>query len=103
MCAKQKWPKNEKWTKTKRKMGCGKIPGEMTTKSKKKCSANDACSIYLSPIETTSMDSLALLKISKYLLFGMSEMTVVNWMLQAIIEFFPIQFPYCLVWLIDFK
>lgn len=35
MCAKQKWPKNEKWTKTKRKMGCGKIPGEMTTKSKK--------------------------------------------------------------------
>lgn len=34
------------------------------------------------------MDALALLKISKYLLFGMGEMTVVNWLLQAIIEFF---------------
>lgn len=44
----------------------------------------------------TAMDSLALLKISKYLLFGMGEMTVVNWLLQAIIESFPIQFPYCL-------
>lgn len=34
------------------------------------------------------IDSLALLKISKYLLFEMGEMTMVNWLLRAIIENF---------------